>query len=206
MFPTETKMLIVNIPLSSLTTIFKIAYEPRYHTRFFRRKNYQYITIQWQSRTNAFYQLNFFLDTRGFFLRNSYSFLTRNILKVFQQRLTHANDGMTTIDTHVVSLGECVVFHEWTTTRKISDWSMLWEFEEFEQRGSILHELAPIFGWTKWPGLTKQTSDKPTAITTIGIRGSARNWLLGFLFFFLYRKVTKCFVNSSVDICFTVIG
>lgn len=40
--------------LSSLTTIFKIAYEPRYHTRFFRRKNYQYITIQWQSRTNAF--------------------------------------------------------------------------------------------------------------------------------------------------------
>lgn len=115
---------------------------------------------------------------------------------------------MTTIDTHVVSLGECAVFHEWTTTRKISDWSMLWEFEEFEQRGSILHELAPIFGWTKWPGLTKQTFDKPTAITTIGIRGSVWNWLLGFFFFlFLYWKVTKCFVIffcGYLFYCFTV--
>lgn len=116
---------------------------------------------------------------------------------------------MTTIDIHVVSLGECAVFHEWTTTRKISDWSMLWEFEEFEQRGSILHELAPIFGWTKWPGLTKQTSDKPTAITTIGIRGSARNWLLGFFFFFFVSiskgyKVFRKFFCRYLFYCYRV--
>ena len=86
----------------------------------------------------------YFIRVFNFFLLRGIHYYVIFILKFQPGTFLKFSNNDLLIWMMVVWEIDCRIFYEWNETRKTSDWLILWEFEEFYQRGSILNELAPI--------------------------------------------------------------